>query len=381
MAGLIVHEWMSPAGGSENVVEALAEAIPDADLFCLWNDSPNRFPNRHVAESWLARTPLRGRKALSLPFMPGVWRNLPKGDNYDWILASSHLFAHQARFACARDVPKYVYVHTPARYIWAPELDRRGFNPFARVSAPFFRKLDRHFAQDPASIAANSEYVRRRIEDAWHREAKVIYPPVEVTQIQSVENWATRLTAAEQDILSSLPRMFVLGASRFVSYKRLDLVIDVGEAVDVPVVLAGAGPELPALRARAQAARVPVVIVDQPSDALLYSLYQSALVFVFPPVEDFGIMPVEAMACGTPVMVNALGGSRESVSAAMGGSLIESFDRGGLSSAFEQAASIDRRKIAYGARSFSTERFAADILKWLQTDLKATSDSVYSAQG
>ena len=141
----------------------------------------------------------------------------------------------------------------------------------------------------------------------------MIYPPVDVEQIQSVADWRTRLDDEEAAQLAALPSSFLLGASRFIPYKRLDLVIQAGEAADLPVVLAGKGPERAALEAAAERASVPVHFVHAPSWALLFALYQQALLFVFPAVEDFGIMPVEAMAAGAPVLAQAVGGTSESV--------------------------------------------------------------------
>ncbi len=114
----------------------------------------------------------------------------------------------------------------------------------------------------------------------------------------------------------------MLGASRFIPYKRLDLVIAVGERAGRPVVLAGRGPELERLRAVGAAASVPVHVVEGPSTALLRALYQTTDLFVFPAVEDFGIMPVEAMAAGAPVLAQALGGTAESVVPGLTGALI-----------------------------------------------------------
>ena len=95
MSGIIVHEWLQPNGGSENVFDVLSETFPDAARFCLWNDSEGRFTG--VEESWLARTPLRRNKVAALPIMPAVWRSLPDREA-DWVLCSSHAFAHHARF-------------------------------------------------------------------------------------------------------------------------------------------------------------------------------------------------------------------------------------------------------------------------------------------
>jgi len=164
--GVLVHEWISQSGGSENVLQAMSEVYPDADIVCLWNDSTGRFPPERLRESWLARSPLRRSKAAALPFMPVTWRRR-KNLGYDWALISSHLFAHHVRFSPQpQNFCRFVYVHTPARYIWAPELDGRGGRA-ARTVAAALKPLDRRRAQQPASYAANSNFVRRRMTEAW----------------------------------------------------------------------------------------------------------------------------------------------------------------------------------------------------------------------
>lgn len=314
MSGAIAHEWIEPSGGAEKVLDAMVEAFPDSDIFALWDDAPGRYPSQQVTESWLAKTPLRRHKAAALPFLPATWRHLHSERQYDWLLVSSHLFAHHARFRGAmRDIPKFVYAHTPARYIWAPELDARGGSLPVKAAAAMFKPLDRKRAQEAVAIAANSEFVRQRIQRAWDRDATVIYPPVDVERIQSVPDWRTKLTGDELHTLEELPHDFILGASRFVPYKRLDWVIRAGAAADVPVVITGRGPEEEHLRTIAAGVNVPVHFVINPSTPMLYALYQASRVFVFPAVEDFGIMPVEAQAAGTPVVTTSVGGATESV--------------------------------------------------------------------
>lgn len=291
-------------------------AFPGCELVVLWNDDPVKY--RGVHESWLARTPLRRNKAAALPFLPWTWRHLvPRRDDLDWVLVSSHLFAHHVDVRSRRGerVPKLVYTHTPARYIWEPDLDQRGLNPLVRVAAEALKPLDRRRAQEAVAIAANSNFVRERIRRAWHRDAVVIYPPVDVELIQSVSDWSTKLSDEELSVVESLPECFILGASRFVPYKRLDWVIRAGEMNDVPVVIAGGGPEERHLRELAASVRIPVHFVIRPSNEMLYALYQKAWLYVFPALEDFGIMPVEAQAAGTPVLVLRDGGAAETVPA------------------------------------------------------------------
>lgn len=365
MAGLIVHEWIARSGGSENVLEAMSKTYPSADIYCLWNDAPGRFPAQKVRESVLAKTPLRRSKAAALPFMPRVWAQVPL-ENYEWTLVSSHLFAHHVGTPSSRAKQKmHVYVHTPARYIWTPDLDRRGKNPLTRLASPYFRQLDKRRAADGALFAANSEFVRDRIRNTWDQDACVIYPPVSVTKLQSVSNWVDHLDSDEIIEIERLPETYILGASRFVSYKQLENVITAGESSGLPVVLAGSGPEEKFLTNLAQQSSVPVHFVNAPSDALLYALIQRALVYIFPPVEDFGILPVESMALGTPAIVNHVGGAVESVRAVDGGSSVETFQGPSISAAVHEAAGKDMSQAKQRVQIFSEESFSNKLSAWV----------------
>ncbi|RWZ46658.1 glycosyltransferase family 4 protein [Labedella phragmitis] len=368
--GLLVHEWISKSGGSEKVFAELVATFPTADLRVLWSDVQAPFGARRVVESWLARTPLRKSKAAALPFMVGAWRRLPSDRPYDWMLVSSHLFAHHARLRRgSQPFVKLVYVHTPARYIWTPELDARGSGLVARIASTFLKPLDRRRAAEASEIAANSEYVRERIRDTWGLDARVIYPPVDTARIAHGAPWADRLDEDEAGLLASLPEGFVLGASRFIPYKRLELAIKAGESVGRPVVIAGSGPEEARLRDAAAQAEVPVHFVLKPSDALLFALYERASVYVFPAVEDFGIMPVEAMACGTPVIANTVGGAGESVGVCGGGVLLDAFDRQSLRTAIEAVQTIDRSALRERVGRFSAERFRSEIREWVTSSM------------
>lgn len=376
MTGILVHEWLARHGGSENVFEALSDAFPDAERFCLWNDSEGRFTGVH--ETVLSRTPLRSSKAAALPFMPAVWRHLPKRDA-DWVLCSSHVFAHHARFAGpAREAPKLVYAHTPARYVWVPELDGRGAGPAARAVSRLLKPVDRRRAAEPVAIAANSAFIAQRIADAWEREATVIHPPIDVSAF-TVE--PAELTPAERATLAALPSEFLLGVSRFVPYKRLDRVIETGAAAGLPVVLAGGGPDEERLRALASAQREQVVFVRNPSSRLLAELYRRALVLVFPAIEDFGIMPVEAMATGTPVVANAIGGTAETVVDGVTGVLVHDWTRGELASAVERAVASDSAACVARAREFDTSVFVERVTAWVASETGTDAAAAASAPG
>ncbi|WGL54242.1 glycosyltransferase [Nocardioides sp. BP30] len=363
---LISHEWIESTGGSENVFRGLLELFPGADAACLWNNMPHTF-DRPVSESWLARTPMRGRKAASLPLVPSAWRRMDV-TRYDTVLASSHAFGHQlATHAVRRGKRGLAYVHTPARYLWAPEVEPRGDRASLRLAAAPLKALDRRLVDPRVRYAANSRYVRDRIRRSWGVDAEVIYPPVDIERIVSVERWGDVVSAEEAQHLSALPeKAFLLGASRLVSYKRLDRVIDLGNRLDMPVAIAGAGPGEAELRAHADSARVPVTFLGRVTDEMLYALYQRAALFVFLAVEDFGIMPVEAMAAGTPVLVNADGGASESMRAVGGGIPVHgSLSTPELAVAAAKAMSIEMAAVPKACRQFSRQAFGARVEHWV----------------
>jgi glycosyltransferase involved in cell wall biosynthesis len=377
MTGLIVQEWIEESGGAEQVLDTLRLALPDSRVACLWNDDLDRFPPETVDESWIARTPLRGRKALSLPFMSRTWRQGWGDARPDWVVTSSYVFAHHAGFGTANGVPKFSYVHTPARYLWEPDLDGRTAVPFAGLARSYLRGLDRRAARGSGSLAANSAFVRERIRRAWDRDARVIHPPVESGAIAAVSDWAVRTTPSERALLDALPeRGFLMAASRLVPYKRHAAVIRMGETLGIPVVVAGSGPERERLDALAAVSDVPVHMLGRVSDEFMRALFQRALAFVFPPVEDFGIIPVEAMAAGCPVIVNRLGGASESVLDGVTGVHYDPDDPMGFASAVEVANGIHADAARRRALEFDIERFVGEVREWVLGDVGQVTASV-----
>ena len=363
--GLIVHEWIERIGGAERVVDAFAALRPEADLFCLWNDHPERYRDGRVHESRLARTPLRGRKAASLPVMPAVWRHdIARLGTFDWALVSSHLFAHHARVPGVAPERQFTYAHTPARFLWTPELDERGQSAAVRAVAPFFRGMDRRNAAGLQNLAVVSEFVRERVARTWGVDSVVIAPPVDVERVRRAVREVDALAAHDRHVLESMPDGFVLSASRFVAYKRIDVAIAAGEASGRPVVIAGSGPDEARLRALAVESPADVRIVIAPSDQLLACLLERASVFVFPAVEDFGIIPVEAMAVGTPVLVADTGGTRETVTERAGVRLPD-FGPSTLRAAVDTAARLDPDHCRADADLFAPARFDAEVSAWM----------------
>lgn len=360
---LLSHEWLAPTGGSENVFEEMIRAFDGARRLCLWNDAPSRFSS--VEETWLASTPLRRSKALALPFLSAALKRVDLS-GVSRVVASSHAFGHHLATRAVREGGAgFAYVHTPARYIWSAELDRRGDSLIGRAGSPVLRRVDRANVDARVHYAANSRFVRDRIRRVWEVDATVIYPCVDVTLIQSQEDWRERLGSAELHVLDTLPADYVLGASRLIPYKRMDLVIRTGELLGVPVVIAGEGPELARLKDLAVGSAVPVIFVGRMSSAALYALYQRASLFVFPAVEDFGIMPVEASAAGTPCLVNREGGAAESAAHLGSGEATDFRDELEWHSAAKRAWDRPMNHVREGARAFDAQAFRMRVQEWV----------------
>jgi glycosyltransferase involved in cell wall biosynthesis len=349
----VLHEWVDSYAGSEQVFEALAGIFPNADLIALsYEPRVNlELAGRPVRTTFLDTRALRRRRSLTLPLMPLAWRALGSR-RYDVVVSSHHAFAHTNRLADGG--VHLCYVHSPARYLWSPEIDSRGS---ARVLAPIraaLRRVDLSAAQRVTSYAANSTAVAKRIETFWNREATVIHPPVRVEFFSEV---------------SSAPatRDYVLGVGRWVPYKNLHLVIEAADTMGMPVKIAGRGPDKSRILAAAAAAKVPVELIESPTDHQLRELYRNAACLVFPTVEDFGIVPVEAHASGTPVVAPAYGGVVDTVIDGQTGILVETLAVEELSSGIAAAANLSPgTQISATVLRFSRTHFTSAVQRWVE---------------
>ena len=303
----IVHEWLDRPAGSERVVEQFLRLWPEADLFVLVDLRRNddEWPFRHPARtSFLQRLPLPLRKRFRalLPLLPAAMRGHDLG-GYDLVLSSHHCVAKGVRVpAAARHVS---YVHTPMRYAWDMQEDYLAtlgwLRPLvgwaARGVLAELRRFDRATARDIDTLIGNSSYVAERIRRCWQRDARVIPPPVDTA-------YFTPGGARGEAFLA---------AGRCVGYKRMALVAEAFVGLpQFPLVMIGDGPEL--ARCRAIAARAPnIQVLGWQPQAVLREHLQTARALVFPPEEDFGILPVEALACGTPVLAHRIGGQAETI--------------------------------------------------------------------
>ncbi|WP_213450964.1 glycosyltransferase [Rhizomonospora bruguierae] len=347
----LVHEWFGATGGSEMVFRRIGEIVPHAERFVLWKDHDAEEPD--LRESWLARTPLRYSKAGALPLMPLAWRTLSR-ERFDVVISSSHAFAHTVRLG-PPDRTRYLsYVHSPARYVWSPDFDGRGSSPLLTVPRRVLQGVDVRLSRHVHSYAANSREVRDRIARYWRRDAVVINPPVDV-------EFFADAPAADR----GQPRDYLLGAGRWIPYKNFDLIIAIAAAAGLPLVVAGSGPEEANLRRAAERAAVPVTFEVQPDRERLRRLYWGARALLFPVHEDFGIIPVEAQACGTPVVGLRRGGLLETVVDGETGFLTDSRDPDAYRPLLRRVTELPRERLAAHAAWFSAGEFATRMAAWI----------------
>ena len=299
----LVHDWLTGMRGGEKVLEILCELFPEANLFTLvhvrGSVSP-RIETMKIHTSFLQALPgIESRYRQSLPVMPWAIRRFDLS-GYDLIVSSSHCVAKGVRVPAG--ATHISYCHTPMRYIWdqfddyfSPGRSSAPVRWVMRLLRPALQKWDRRTAQSVTHFIANSENVRRRIQRHYQRDAAVIYPPVD-----------TRRFAPD-----GRPRKdFFLMVTAFAPYKRIEVAIDAFNRLRLPLVIAGKGQDLDKLK---RLAGPDVKFLGWVSDDALRTLYQEARALIFPGEEDFGMVPVEAQACGCPVIALGRGGALESV--------------------------------------------------------------------
>jgi glycosyltransferase involved in cell wall biosynthesis len=346
----LVHDWLTGMRGGEKVLEALCEIYPDADIFTLFHQRGTVSPaiERHRIETsfvqWLPFTATHYRRYL--PVFPTAIEQFDL-DAYDLVISSSHCVAKavvapgRARHLC--------YCHSPMRYGW-DQFDAY-FGP-ARVGAAASRWLYRpilaHLARWDAATAsrvhrfvANSQHVAGRIRQYYNRAATIVYPPVDTQFYQAAE-------------VASGDHFLVVSA--LVPYKRVDRAIDACRQVGARLRIVGKGPDRERLMQRAGP---DVEFVGWLSDEGIREEYQRARAVILPGEEDFGIVPVEAQACGRPVVALRRGGALETVVDGDTGLFFDAPTAESLAEALErvQGMAFDGARIRRHAERFSREQY------------------------
>ncbi|MGH6689475.1 MAG: glycosyltransferase [Gammaproteobacteria bacterium] len=298
----MIHDWLTGMRGGERCLEVFCELFPGADLFTLLHVPGSVsavIEDRRIVTSFVQRLPAAAtRYRYYLPLFPSAVEAFDLR-GYDLVLSSSHCVAKGAR--AAPGVPHLSYCFTPMRYVWDRYDDYFGDGAglLTRILMPplaaRLRRWDRTSSARVDRFAAISRHVAARIERCYGRTSEVVYPPVDVQ----------RFALADGD-----DDAFYLVVSALVPYKRLDLAVRAAGHLGRRLLVVGSGPEERRLRALAGPR---VEFLGWRSDAEIAELYRRCRAVLFPGLEDFGIVPLEAMAAGRPVIAFAAGGALETV--------------------------------------------------------------------
>jgi len=298
----LVHDWLTGMRGGEKILEVFCELFPDATIFTTIHNEGMMSPaieRMKIKTSFIQHLPLKATKYRNyLPLMPAAMDALDFSE-YDFILSTSVAVAKAAK---PRSGAMHIcYCNTPMRYVWDQYDEYFGKNRAGIVTsttmsliAPYLRRWDVRTCDRVHYFIANSHNVAERIFRIYHRTSDVIYPPVS-TDLFTVSN---------------KDEGYYLIVSALVPYKRVDLAIETFNRFGEKLLVVGSGPEMEKLK---KLAKKNIEILGWQSDKNLVKLYAGCRALIFPGVEDFGIVPLEAMASGKPVVAFAKGGALETV--------------------------------------------------------------------
>ncbi len=363
----IVHDWFVTYVGSEKVVEQIISLYPDADIFTLIDFLPTKdrsFLNgKHIKTSFIQHLPFaQAYYRQYLPFMPLAIEQFDLSE-YDLILSSNHAVAKGVLTG-----PQQLhisYVHSPMRYAWDMQHQylresRLGTGIMVWPTRWLLHQLrlwDYRTANGVDHFIANSEFIAHRIWKVYRREAKVIYPPVDVAEFSFQEKKDS----------------YYLTASRMVPYKKMDMIVEsFNHMPDKHLIVIGEGPDLDKVKKKAKSNIE--ILGYQPND-VLKKYMQNAKAFVFAALEDFGISPLEAQACGTPVIAYGQGGALETIHglehSEPTGVLFEEQSVEAITKAIitfeENQARIHPRNCRLNAERFSSELFCSEFSRFVES--------------
>ncbi|MEF0562665.1 glycosyltransferase family 4 protein [Klebsiella pneumoniae] len=301
----IVADWLVTYAGAERVIKEFLDIFPESELYSIVDflqpEARNELHGKHAVTSFIQNLPKsKNNYQKYLPLMPLAIEQLDVS-SHDIILSSSHAVAKG--ILTGPDQLYISYVHSPIRYAWDLQhqyLREAGFNKGIKASIVKYllhkiRLWDYRTANGVDHFIANSQFISRRIKKVYNRESTVIYPPVDV----------------ERFTLNDKKEDYYFTASRMVPYKRIDLIVEAfSKMPEKKLIVIGDGSEIG--KVKSKASKNVEILGYQPNHIMLEHM-QNAKAFVFAAEEDFGITPVEAQACGTPVIAFGKGGSLETI--------------------------------------------------------------------
>jgi glycosyltransferase involved in cell wall biosynthesis len=351
----IVCDWLTGIGGAERVVLALHELYPTAPIYTSQYDPEaiDWFADADVRTTWLQKLPKSLKKFLPL-FRAWSFRNLDLSE-YDLVISASGAEAKGVK--TGPNTVHICYCHSPTHYYWirnAEYLKNPGFplglNWLAKLGLKILesplKQWDKQAAKRPDYMITNSTHTQAMIKRYYKRDATVIHPPVNIERFRLKANQPTR-------------HGFVI-AGRQTPYKRMDLAIEACNMLKVPLIVIGGGPDHRRLE---KLAGRTVTFLSQVNDNSIVDHFQSALGFIMPNMDDFGIVAVEALAAGTPVVAYKKGGALDYIKDGRNGVFFDKQTPKNLSDALESVIgkSFNYSKISQDTEEFDIQHFKDNV--------------------
>lgn len=349
---VLVADWITNPGGDDKVLWALHELFPKSPIFTtVFNpDKMPHYKNLDIMTTYLNKIPFA--KSKHQLFVPLMFNALKKFDlsGFDIIISSSHTVGKS--ITKPKGSIHICYCHTPLRYVWASEIDDLGkrikLGPLTKPLLKYLKRKDLESAKSVDYFIANSGTIAQRIKIAYNKKSKVIYPPVDTGKFN------TGGTIQKKD--------YYFSAGRLIPYKKIDLIVKAFNKLGKKLLVAGTGPEYDNLKS---IARDNIHLLGFVDNAKLVHLMQEAKGFIFAANEDFGIVPVEAMAAGTGVIAYGKGGATETVIDDKTGILFEKQSVKSISEAIKrfEKIKINPKDCLNQADRFDRSIFKKEIIK------------------
>jgi len=373
----LVHDYLREYGGAERVLEALHEIFPSAPVYTAYvnlesmGENGKRFKGWDIRPSWFQKFPFANQ--LLSPFRifaPMIFESFDLS-SYDLVISSSSAVYFAKSVITKPETLHISYIHTPPRFLYGYVTSfNYKKNPITKVLGEIvnhiLRIYDFEVSQRPDILIANSKNVQKRIKKFYRRESTVIYPPVSLPVIPTLHH-----TVRGRN-LKTKQRDYHLSVGRLVRGKGIDVIVQAATQLNIPLKVVGMGPELNSLKA---IAGKNVEFLGQVKDEELPKLYAGAIsTIVASEDEDFGIVPIESQACGTPVIAPRSGGFLETVIDKKTGLLYGGPGMVNVDSLVEALQKFDSNHfnpadLRKNAQKFSKERFKKEILELVKKNL------------
>jgi len=353
----IVHDWLVTDAGAEKVLKAILEIYPNADIFSLVDflskdDRKTIVTNRKIITSFIQKLPFSRKYFRNyLPFFPKAIESFNL-KSYDLIISSSWAVAKGVK--TTKQQLHISYCYTPIRYAWDlyDEYTTNLKQPkkfLVQKSLKYIRKWDLKTAASVDFFIADSKFVQKRIKKTYNRDSIVIYPPVDIDNF----------------ILNENKGDFYLTASRLVPYKKTKLIVQAfNKMPEKELVVIGSGEEYDEIK---KIAKANIKVLGFQKKSIMIEYMQKAKAFMYAAIEDFGIVPIEAMACGTPVIALNQGGTAETIQNNINGIHFNEQSTTEIINAIEKFESLifNYKNISTETQSFSTNRFKNEFKEFV----------------